>query len=156
MAIKTDELFLKINDQLKNLNDRITPDVILSVALLNGFILGFITTGYLGNSTISVQSFTFVLFVWQFAIICFFSAPYVSMTTEYMHKFGMSGVIGYAFQWQTFGMYVVKYEPDIKMEPIVDNGFGVFLFFYTCFLVVKYCFSGNVQTKSTTKKYELE
>ena len=158
MTDKTDELFLKVNVQLKNLNEKITPNIILSVALLNGFILGFITTGFLGQSSISIQSFTFVLFIWQFIVICFFSAKYVELTTAYLHKFAMCGVIGYAFQWQTFGMYADGYDKELlkSIEPIIDNGFGTFMFFYFCFLGLKYCFSDNPRIEPTTKKYELE
>lgn len=157
MTEKTDELFLKINDGLRNLSDKITPNIILFVALLNGFILGFITTGFLGASSISIQSFTFVLFIWQFVIICFFSAKYVSMTTAYLHKFAMCGVVGFSFQWQVFGMYASKYDAELfkNIQPLMDNGFSSILFFYFCFLGVKYCFSGNLQSSEVTKKYEL-
>jgi hypothetical protein len=155
---KTDEVFLKINDLLRNLSDKITPNIILFVALTNGVILGFITTGYLGASSIPIKSFTFILFIWQFVIICFFSAKYVNLTTAYLHKFAMCGVIGYAFQWQTFGMYAASYDAELlkSITPLQENGFSTALFFYFCFLGVKYCFSGNNQTTGNTKKYELE
>ena len=140
MSEGLDESLLKVNDTLRSLNDKITPSIILAVALSNGFISAFITTGYLGSSSISAESFTFGLFIWQFIVTCFLSAKYVNLTTEYLHKFVLCGVIGYAVQWQCFGMYVEK------VEPVMGNGFGAAMFFYFCALGLKYCFSGNAKT----------
>ncbi len=156
MTEKTDEVFLKVNDQLRNLSDKITPNIILFVALFNGFVLGFTTTGYLGESSVTIQSLNFFLIIWQFVIICFFSAKYVDLTTAFLHKFTMCGVIGFAVQWQIFGMYVISYEPELSrnIQPIIDNSFGKFMFFYFCFLGMKYCFSGNQHTSDLTKKYD--
>ena len=158
MSDKADEAFLKANDALSSLSDKITPDIILSVALLNGFILAFITTGYLGASSISIQSFTFVLFIWQFVIICFFSSKYVNLTTAYLHKFGMCGVLGYAIQWQLFGMYAVSYDTELakNIQPIIEKEFGIFMFFYFCFIGLKYCFANNLKSSESTNSYKLD
>lgn len=139
---------------LSTSTDRITPNIVLLVTLINGFILGFLTTGYLGESSMGIFSFQFWLFVEQFVVICFFSARYVNLTTEFLNKFFLSALIGFSVQWQSFGLWVAKYEPENTLiEPLVDPGFATFILGYAGFLLGKYCFSGNEveeQTKIST------
>ena len=70
MIEKTDDALQGINDFLKTLTNRITPNVVLAVVILNGFIIGLVTTGYLGNKSLAVQSLSFLLIIWQLIIIC--------------------------------------------------------------------------------------
>lgn len=142
---KTDEVLTGINIFLSSTTDRITPNVILFVTAVNGFILGFLTTGYLGNNSMGIFSFPFWLFIEQFVVICFFSSRYVDLTTEYLTKFFLAGVIGYYIQWQSFGVYVAKYEPRmmIHIQPVLEGGSGNFIFILFLVMGLKHCFSGN-------------
>lgn len=146
---KADEFLSTINIFLSSTTDRITPNIILFVTMVNGFILGFLTTGYLGAQSMGVFTLTFWLFVEQFVVICFFSSKYVNLTTGYLNKFFLSAVIGFGLQWQAFGLYAVG--TDIKtIEPLVDHGFATFMFGYFGLMMTKYCFTGN-ETKHETK-----
>ncbi len=159
MSEKTDETLLKINEVLRALTDKITPNVVLFIALLNGFIVGFATTGYLGAASISVKSLTFGLIVWQFIVICIFSAKYITLTLDYLNKFFLTAVIGFGGHWQVFGMYAKEFDPVLlkDIEPIVENGFGVFMFSYFFMMGLKYCFSGNYgAAQSVKKQYSLK
>ena len=141
---KTDEALAGINIFLSTTVDRITPNTVLMVTMVNGFILGFLTTGYLGENSMGIFSFQFWLFVEQFVVICFFSAKYVNLTVEFLNKFFLSAVIGFSLQWQLFGLWIEKYEPkNGNMEPLVDAGFATFVLGYAGFMLAKYCFSGN-------------
>ncbi len=158
MNEKTDELLLKVNEVLRGLTDRITPNVILSIALLNGFVVGFATTGYLGEASISIKSLNFALIVWQFVVICVFSAKYITLTIIYLNKFFLMAVVGFGGQWQIFGMYAEEYDSVmlLNIQPIFQNGFGTFIFAYFCLMAIKHGFSGNQKAQNTTKQYQLE
>ena len=158
MTENTDDLLLKINEYLRGITDKITPNVVLSIAMINGFVVGFATTGYLGVASISIQSLNFALIVWQFVVICVFSAKYITLTLGYLNKFLMAAVMGFGGQWQVFGMYAEKYDAEMfkNIQPIFDNGFGTFIFAYFCVIVAKHSFSGNESVHSTTKQYQLE
>ena len=146
---KADEVLSTINIFLSTTTDRITPNIILFVTMINGFILGYLTTGYLGKESMGVFTFPFYLFVEQFVVICFFSSRYVNLTTGYLNKFFLSAVIGFGLQWQAFGVYAQGTE--IKtIEPLVDSGFATFMFIYFGAMMTKYCFSGN-ELKQETK-----
>ncbi len=146
---KADEILSTINVFLSTTTDRITPNTILFVTMINGFILGYLTTGYLGDKSMGMFTLPFGLFVEQFVVICLFSARYVNLTTEYLNKFFLSATIGFGLQWQVFGLYAVG--TDIKtIEPLVDSGFATFVFIYFGLMMTKYCFTGN-ETKQETK-----
>jgi hypothetical protein len=149
---KVDEVLTNINIFLSTTTDRITPNVILFVTAFNGFILGFLTTGYLGLNSMGIFSFPFWLFIEQFVVICFFSSRYVDLTTEYLTKFFLAGVIGYYVQWQSFGVYVAEYEPEMlkHIQPVLEGGSGNFIFILFLIMGVKHCFSGN-EVKQRTK-----
>lgn len=148
---KANEVLSSVNIFLSTATDRITPNIILGVTMMNGFILGFLTTGYLGVDSMGIFSFPFWLFVEQFVVICFFSSRYVDLTTEYLNKFFLIAVIGFSVQWQLFGLYVQYYEPEIKtLEPLVDAGFATFVLGYAGAMLTKYCFANN-EVKNETK-----
>lgn len=154
MNEKTDELLLRANEFLNSTTAKITPNVVLLIALLNGFIIGFTTTGYLGGASIEVKSLNFGLIVWQFIIICIFSARYVTLTVSYLNKFAFTGVSGFFIQWQTFGMYAQEFDALMlkDIQPIISNGFGVFVMSWALLMILKYCFSGNEQTNVSNQK----
>lgn len=143
---KLDESLVSINNFLTALTERINPNTILGVAMVNGFILGLVTTGYLGANSVSTTSWNFGLIIWQFAVICVFSSKYIKLSTEYLVKFFLAVVIGYHVQWQIFGIYVENNEPEkLKfIEPFMSNNNGNFIFVLFFLMGVKYCFSGNV------------
>lgn len=148
---KTDEILTSLNIFLSTTTDRITPNIILTVTMINGFILGFLTTGYLGSNSMGIFSFPFWLFIEQFVVICFFSSRYVNLTTEYLTKFFLSGVMGYYFQWQSFGYYAQNYDPKLfkTIQPIMDGGSGTFIFILFFIMGAKHCFTNNEIKKET-------
>ena len=148
---KLDEGLAGFNIFLSTTTDRITPNTILLVTMVNGFILGFLTTGYLGEKSMGIFSFPFWLFVEQFVVICFFSARYVNLSTEYLNKFFLSAVIGFALQWQLFGLWVQNYEPkNDNIAPMFEGGFQTFIMGYLGLLGLIYCFKDNEIKKEQT------
>ncbi len=156
MIEKTDDALQGINDFLKTLTNRITPNVVLAVVILNGFIIGLVTTGYLGNKSLAVQSLSFLLIIWQLIIICIFSSRYIELTTSYLNKFVVSGAIGYIWQWQFFGMWANSFNPEITtINPPMENTVVGFMFGYaTIMILFGYCFKNN--KKHTSKVYSLK
>lgn len=156
---KIDEFLLKFNESIRTLDKKITPNVVLFVAMFNGLLIGLATTGYLGDNSIAMKSITFALIIWQFVLICFFSAVHVNLTAEYLNKFILSAGIGFSVQWQGFGMYVASFEPDLvkNIQPIIENNFGIVFGGYIFLLLIKYCFSGNESAGGKTElKYTTE
>ena len=149
---KADEILSTINIFLSTTTDRITPNIILLVTMANGFGFGFLTTGYLGKDSMGVFTFLFWFFVWQFVLTCFLTSRHVNLTTEYLTKFFLAAVIGYYVQWQVFGIYVAKHEPEMVkfIEPAFDGGSGNFIFILFLIMGVSHCFSGN-ELKNETK-----
>jgi hypothetical protein len=152
----------KINDGLEGVNDffkvitsRITPNKILLITLLNGFILGLMTTGFLGADSVKVLSLDFAFFVWQFFIICVFSSAHVNFDVKYMQKFVFVGVIGYAVQQQVFAMIAIEYNMEVakNMELLTDNNFTGVLLATLIVYGSTYCFSNNQARKEPAEKY---
>lgn len=138
MIEKTDEAVRTVNDFLRTVTNGITPNIILLVALFNGFVIGLVTTGYLGESSVSVRSGTFGLIVWQFVIVCILTARYVDYTTSYLSKFFICGATGYYWQWQIFAM---AWPTESFSPPFGDSGFGYI--FITSVVILSQCFKGN-------------
>jgi hypothetical protein len=157
MINKLDESLEGVNEFFKSITNRITPNKILFVTLLNGIFLGLITTGFLGDKSISVYSFTFLLFIWQFFVICVFSSSHVNFNAAYLQKFIWIGVIGYAIQWQTFGMIAVEYKLEAAktIAPIINHPFGNILFTLGCLYGMVACFKGNKSRLEPMEKYTL-
>ena len=156
MIEKTDDALQGVNDFLKTLTNRITPNVVLAVAILNGFIIGLVTTGYLGNKSLSVQSLSFLLIIWQLIIICIFSSRYIELTTGYLNKFFICGLFGFIWQWEIFGTIAINFYPELTtITPIMDHGLVVFTLAYlTLQILFGYCFKNN--KKHTSKVYSLK
>jgi len=138
MKDKADDAIQGVNDFLRSATDNITPNTILIVALFNGFLIGLVTTGYLGDSSVPVKSGTFGLIIWQFVIVCFLTARYVDYTTNYLAKFFICGATGYYWQWQAFAMLWPNKE---FAPPFGDSGFGYILI--TSAVILSQCFKGN-------------
>jgi len=156
MIEKTDDALQGVNDFLRTLTDKITPNVVLAVALINGFIIGLVTTGYMGEKSLEVLSLTFFLILWQLLLLCVFSSRYIELTTSYLNKFIVSIAIGYIWQWQFFGMWAVWYNPEITtIKPPIDNTVAGVMFGYaTVMLLLGYCFRNN--RKNIGKMYSLD
>lgn len=142
MINKTDDALQGVNDFLRTMTDRITPNIILIVALFNGFLIGLVTTGYLGGSSVPVKSGTFGLIIWQFVIVCFLTARYVDYTTNYLSKFLICGATGYYWQWQIFAML---WATESFQPPFGDSGFGYILI--TSVVILSQCFKGNTRNR---------
>lgn len=148
---KTDDVLANINDFLRRATDRITPNVVLLVAIFNGGLIGLTTTGFMGESSLSVKSLSFFLIIWQFGLVCFFSARYVDLTVDYLNKFGLCGFVGFFWQWQLFGMM-----SDVKtITPPAEHPVVVaFLAYATFFFLLGYCFRNT--RKNARKLYSLK
>lgn len=72
MINKIDEGLSGVNEFFKAITKRITPNWILLVTLLNGFFLGLITTGFLGDRSVSVYSFVSYYLYGNFCHLCVF------------------------------------------------------------------------------------
>ena len=140
---KADDALATVNDFLKGVTDKITPNFVLLIALVNGVLIGLVTTGYLGASSVPVKSFTFALIIWQFVAICFLTARYVELNLNYLNKFVLSGLIGYYWQWQIFAML---YPTETFMPPFGNNGFG-FIGYISVLIFFGYCLNGNKKAK---------
>jgi len=156
MIEKTDDALQGINDFLRTLTDRITPNVVLMVSAVNGFLVGLATTGYLGEKSLAVWSLSFFLIIWQLLVICIFSSRYIELTTSYFNKFIVSGAIGYIWQWQFFGMWVNEFHPEITTisPPMENTVIGLMFGYFTIMILYGYCFKNN--KKNTGKMYSLE
>ena len=155
MIEKTDDALQGVNDFLRSITDRITPNVVLTVAIVNGFLIGLATTGYMGEQSLSVWSLSFFLILWQLAVICIFSSRYIDLTTNYLNKFVVCIAIGYVWQWQFFGMWADKFTDIQTIEPPIDNGaIGVMFGYFTLMFLFGYCFRGN--RRNTGKVYSLK
>jgi hypothetical protein len=154
---KVDEILLSIGEYFRSVANKITPNWILFVTLINGFFLGLITTGFMGDKSVSVHSLTFFFFMEQFAIICFFSSSHVNFTTAYLNKFVWAGVLGYAIQWQIFGAIARKYglESSEYITPPFDGTFAIAFFTAACIFILFWCFSKNKARLEPAKKYTL-
>lgn len=149
---KVDEYLTSATIFLTTTTDKITPNTILFVTMVNGFALGYLTTGFLGESSMDVSSLEGGFFIWQFVLTCILTSKYVNMTTEYLGKFFLAGVIGYYVQWQVFGTYAEKYDVEMLklIEPVIPGGSGNFIFILFFIMGIKHCFSGN-ELKQETK-----
>lgn len=149
MIEKTDDALQSVNDILKNITDRITPNIVLTVAIVNGFLIGLATTGYMGEQSLSVWSLSFFLILWQLLVICVFSSRYIELTTNYLNKFVVCIAVGYVWQWQFFGMWANRFNPEIKtISPPIDNSaIGVMFGYFTLMFLFGYCFRGNRKNK---------
>jgi len=155
MKDKADDALQGVNDFLRTITDRITPNIVLMTALINGVAGGVLTTGYLGEKSIEVASLSFVLFIWQFIAICILSSRHVDLTTTYLNKFIISGAVGYIWQWQFFGMYALWDHPKTAtIVPLMDHNLIVIAFGYGTVMLMLYCFSGN-QKNTQGKLYEM-
>lgn len=156
MIDKTDNALNSVNDFLKTVTDRITPNVVLLISIVNGFLIGLATTGYLGDKSLAVWSLSFFLIIWQLLVICVFSSRYIELTTSYLNKFIVSGAIGYIWQWQFFGMYAIWDNPDITtiVPPMENKAIGFMFGYFTLMILAGYCFKGNKKNTSA-KLYEL-
>jgi hypothetical protein len=157
MIEKTDDALGGINDLLRSLADRITPSTILIITIVNGFALGLLTTGFLGDKSIGVSSLSFALFIWQFLVIFVLSSRHIDLSTTFMNKFVVSGMFGFVWQWQAFGMIAKNFYPGMtSIEPLMDHPLIVFMFGYlTIMILVGYCFKGNIKTIKQNK-YDLK
>ncbi len=145
MIEKADNALSSINDFLKSTTDRIGPNTVLFIALLNGALIGLVTTGYLGSSSIPVKSFTFVLIIWQFTAICLLTARYVDLTIKYLNKFMLSGLVGFFWQWQVFAGF---YPTETFLTPF-EGGGSIFMWVITVQVFLGHCLTGN--QKNTAK-----
>ena len=145
---KADDGLNTINEFLKSATDKIGPNFVLFVALLNGALIGLVTTGFLGESSISVRSATFFLIIWQFILTCILTARYVDYTINYLGKFLISAMTGYYWQWQFFAMF---WPTESFKPPFGDSGFGYIL--VLSIVILSQIFKGNV--RNTKFKYTL-
>lgn len=157
MIEKSDDALASVNDFLRTLTDRVTPNIVLVIAIVNGFIIGLATTGYLGEMSLSVSSLPFALIIWQLVIICVFSSRYIDLTTGYLNKFIICGVIGYVWQWQFFGMYANAFAPEITtITPPMENGvISMILGYFSIMFLFGYCLKGN-KKNTGSKVFDLK
>lgn len=147
-----------VDDILERLSDwiRITFENIdhwhgLVYIILNGFLVAFATTGYLGEDSVPIWSLAGGLFVAQFVQTIGALVAKISPDSQYLSKMMVAGLSGFAFQWETLSML----DPKKGFEPIVDHGFGVFIFYASFLGAMLYCFTGN-QSRSTSTQIDPE
>ncbi len=155
---KTDDALQGFNDLLRSIGDKVTPNTILLIVIVNSFSLGLLTTGFLGDKSIETLSLSFILFIWQFAAIFVLSSRHVELTTAYLGKFYMCGLLGFIWQWEIFGQIAQKWYPEIKtIAPIMGHPLVVFASVNLTLLVIfGYCFRGNKKNTNKTNIYSLE
>lgn len=158
MINKTDEALEGLNNFLKTITNRITPNVVLVIAIVNGFLIGLATTGYMEDKSLSIFSLSFFLIIWQLFIICIFSSRYIDLTTNYLNKFFLSGCIGYIWQWQFFGMWANEFRPEIKtISPPIENvAVGIMMGYFSLMFLFGYCFKGNKKNSRQDNIYKLK
>lgn len=154
---KTDDALQSFNDLLRSIGDRVTPNTILMIVIINSFSLGVLTTGFLGDKSIETLSLSFILFIWQFAAIFVLSSRHVDLTTSYLIKFYICGLLGFIWQWEVFGQIAKKWYPEIMtIEPIMGHSLIIFAFAnITIMVIFGYCFKGNHRNSSKSDKWEL-
>jgi hypothetical protein len=155
---KTDDALHGFNDFLRSIADKVTPNAILMIVIVNSFALGILTTGFLGDKSIETKSLEFTLFVWQFIAIFVLSSRHVDLTTSYLGKFYMCALFGYIWQWEIFGLIASKWYPEITtIEPIMEHPLAAFGFANATALVLfGYCFRGNERNTNKGNIYTLD
>lgn len=155
---KTDDALQGFNDFLKSIGDKVTPNVILVIVIINSFLLGVLTTGFLGDKSIEAMSLSFFLFIWQFAAIFVLSSRHVDLTTNYLIKFYICGLLGFIWQWEIFGQIAKKWYPEIKsISPIMGHPLVVFMCAnLTIMVIFGFCFRGNEKHKNKGNIYTLD
>jgi hypothetical protein len=157
MINKIDEGLEGVNDFFKSITNRITPNRILVATFINGFLFGLITTGFLGDRSISIYSFTFLLFAWQFLQTCIFSSSHVNFNTIYLQKFIWVGVLGYSVEWQVFGSIAHEYQLEVAnyITPPFSGTFANAFFIAVVVYMLVWIFKGNTATRDSAGKYTL-
>lgn len=140
---RIDEHLTGLNLFLSSLVGKITPNIILCIALINGFAFGLVTTGYLADQTVDALSPVSLLIVWQFIITSVLSSQRIKLNTKYLTRFFIAIVLGYYTQWQVFGSYVQNYDPEKVqyIKPVVEGASGNFIFFMFFVMGASHCFS---------------
>lgn len=155
---KTDDALQGFNDFLRSIGDKVTPNTILMIVIINSFSLGLLTTGFLGDKSIETLSLSFILFIWQFAAIFVLSSRHVDLTTSYLIKFYICGLLGFIWQWEIFGQIAKKWYPEIRtIEPIMGHSLIIFAFAnITLMVIFGYCFKGNSKNTNKGNIYTLD
>jgi hypothetical protein len=126
-------------DWLDNLKGKILDWHLLLFVMGNSIIVSIMTTGYLGDGSIKLNSPAGSWYLFSFAMLMLMAAFQVRLKAVFLYKIFTAGILTFLVTWNVLALI----EKSPGFTPWVSSYVGQAVVYIGTIVAINWCFTGN-------------